>query len=416
MPGALDDLARLELEEPHRPRNPIDARNRLRPLWSEKKLLARPFVCYRSADRGVGSRGERVREEILEALERTVWRGAEAVDGRRARGDRTRQAILDAGGPDRLRGGARGPLDRPARDATSASARAACSPTSARRPTSSSRPSTPRARSSSSEVIGGSRAGLRDRAPARPDRRLARLHGAARSSAAAASSPPPRSSSTAGPGPVRDRIASMMGEWLLALEAAIQDAQDAGELPPDIDSEQLAFEINSLGHGRQLGVPALPRRGGVRPGAGGDPRAAAVRASRTRCRRSCPDVEVDEGAARRSLREQIAKLERELAALFASAYPRRGARLAGQLARRPARARTSATSRRCATSLPTASRRPAARSRARAESSRQNRERIEALVADPAQPQVAAHLERGHRRARLQVLALAARGSAWSGC
>jgi hypothetical protein len=33
---------------------------------------------------------------------------------------------------------------------------------------------------------------------------------------------------------------------------------------------------------------------------------------------------LDEVAARRSLREQIAKLERELAALFASAYPRRG--------------------------------------------------------------------------------------------
>jgi hypothetical protein len=31
----------------------------------------------------------------------------------------------------------------------------------------------------------------------------------------------------------------------------------------------------------------------------------------------------DEAAARRSLREQIAKLERELGALFASAYPRR---------------------------------------------------------------------------------------------
>ncbi|MGB2694824.1 MAG: hypothetical protein WBD55_06500 [Dehalococcoidia bacterium] len=33
---------------------------------------------------------------------------------------------------------------------------------------------------------------------------------------------------------------------------------------------------------------------------------------------------VDEAAARRSLREQIAKLERELGTLFASAYPRRG--------------------------------------------------------------------------------------------
>jgi hypothetical protein len=35
-------------------------------------------------------------------------------------------------------------------------------------------------------------------------------------------------------------------------------------------------------------------------------------------------TEVDEAAARRSLLEQIARLERELAALFVSAYPRRG--------------------------------------------------------------------------------------------
>ena len=35
-------------------------------------------------------------------------------------------------------------------------------------------------------------------------------------------------------------------------------------------------------------------------------------------------VEVDEGAARRSLRDQIARLERQLSALFGSAYPRRG--------------------------------------------------------------------------------------------
>jgi hypothetical protein len=35
-------------------------------------------------------------------------------------------------------------------------------------------------------------------------------------------------------------------------------------------------------------------------------------------------TEVDDAAARRSLRDQVAKLERDLAALFASAYPRRG--------------------------------------------------------------------------------------------
>jgi hypothetical protein len=34
--------------------------------------------------------------------------------------------------------------------------------------------------------------------------------------------------------------------------------------------------------------------------------------------------ELDEAAARRSLRDQIAKLERELAVAFSSAYPRRG--------------------------------------------------------------------------------------------
>jgi hypothetical protein len=39
---------------------------------------------------------------------------------------------------------------------------------------------------------------------------------------------------------------------------------------------------------------------------------------------SLPSTEYDEAAARGSLRDQIAKLERELAALFASAYPRRG--------------------------------------------------------------------------------------------
>jgi hypothetical protein len=39
---------------------------------------------------------------------------------------------------------------------------------------------------------------------------------------------------------------------------------------------------------------------------------------------SQPRTDLDQAAARRSLRGQIAKLERELAALFASAYPRRG--------------------------------------------------------------------------------------------
>ena len=40
--------------------------------------------------------------------------------------------------------------------------------------------------------------------------------------------------------------------------------------------------------------------------------------------RSLPPVEVDEQPARRSLRDQIAKLERELAAAFVGAFPRQG--------------------------------------------------------------------------------------------
>ena len=118
------------------------------------------------------------------------------------------------------------------------------------------------------------------------------------------------------PGPVRDGVAAMMGEWLMALEAAIQDAQDAGELAPDLDSEQLAFEIHSLGQGANwafqlYGDDAAFERA----------RAAIGRAVSEKQRLPVlPDV--DEGAARRTLRDQIAKLERELATLFASARPR----------------------------------------------------------------------------------------------
>jgi hypothetical protein len=92
---------------------------------------------------------------------------------------------------------------------------------------------------------------------------------------------------------------------------------------------------------------------------------------------------VDEAAARRSLREQIAKLERELSVLFASSYPRRGfdwrvrspggPRLLGladleqlrdELAERVEETRRSLND--------------------RAYVEQQNRNRIEALVADPA--------------------------------
>jgi AcrR family transcriptional regulator len=48
------------------------------------------------------------------------------------------------------------------------------------------------------------------------------------------------------PGPVRDRIAEIMKEWLSTLRDAIVEAQKAGHLVKGVDATQLAFEFNSL--------------------------------------------------------------------------------------------------------------------------------------------------------------------------
>ena len=48
------------------------------------------------------------------------------------------------------------------------------------------------------------------------------------------------------PGPVRDRIAEIMKEWLSTLRNLIVEAQNAGHLIKEIDATQLAFEFNSL--------------------------------------------------------------------------------------------------------------------------------------------------------------------------
>ena len=178
------------------------------------------------------------------------------------------------------------------------------------------------------------------------------------------------------PGPVRDRIASMMGEWLLALEATIQDAQAAGELAEDVDPEQLAFEINALGLGANWAHQLY------RDDAAFERARAAIGRAVSEKQRLPRLPGTDDGAARRTLRDQIAKLERELAGLFVSAYPRRevdwqvsspgGPRLLDvgdlealrdELATRVEEARHELT--------------------ARAEAEQAGRGRIEALVADP---------------------------------
>lgn len=48
------------------------------------------------------------------------------------------------------------------------------------------------------------------------------------------------------PGPVRDRIAELMREWLEALEKSFAMAKEEKHLSPKADPKQLAFEINAV--------------------------------------------------------------------------------------------------------------------------------------------------------------------------
>ena len=179
------------------------------------------------------------------------------------------------------------------------------------------------------------------------------------------------------PGPVRDRIASMMGEWLLALEAAIQDAQDAGELPAVIDSEQLAFEINSIGMGANWAFQlyrdeaAFERaREAIRQRISDPaPQKSPARRARFRSRRTSTRAPPGARCATRSPSSSASWRP-------CSPTPTRGARSSGRSARPAARAcSTSATSRRCATSSPCASRTRGARFASAAKVEDENRER-----------------------------------------
>ena len=48
------------------------------------------------------------------------------------------------------------------------------------------------------------------------------------------------------PGPVRDALASSVNTWLSAMRRAIQLAMDEGHLRPELDADQLVFEIHAL--------------------------------------------------------------------------------------------------------------------------------------------------------------------------
>ncbi len=126
-------------------------------------------------------------------------------------------------------------------------------------------------------------------------------------------------------------------------------------------------------------------------------------------------TEVDERAARRTLRAQIARLERELASAVIAAYPRLpagGARVShagprllglGELER---------------IRDDLADRLAEVREQAARQGERQAEARllIERMLLDPGALQVGAGEQRGHRRAGLQELARRSRGSASSAC
>lgn len=48
------------------------------------------------------------------------------------------------------------------------------------------------------------------------------------------------------PGPVRDLIAAILGEWMLALEGMARTAQESGHLVKGTDIKQLTFELQAL--------------------------------------------------------------------------------------------------------------------------------------------------------------------------
>ncbi|TDB73422.1 TetR/AcrR family transcriptional regulator [Micromonospora sp. KC723] len=49
------------------------------------------------------------------------------------------------------------------------------------------------------------------------------------------------------PGPVRDRLAEVFGRWTAFLERLVRETVDAGELPAGTDVPLLAYEIDALG-------------------------------------------------------------------------------------------------------------------------------------------------------------------------
>lgn len=48
------------------------------------------------------------------------------------------------------------------------------------------------------------------------------------------------------PGPVRNRVAEQLGRWNSYLEHAVEQAQDLGEIDPEVEARRVAFELNAF--------------------------------------------------------------------------------------------------------------------------------------------------------------------------
>jgi AcrR family transcriptional regulator len=48
------------------------------------------------------------------------------------------------------------------------------------------------------------------------------------------------------PGPVRDRIERMLASWLSYLEHAVEQAQESGELDPELSAREIAFQLDAF--------------------------------------------------------------------------------------------------------------------------------------------------------------------------
>ena len=55
------------------------------------------------------------------------------------------------------------------------------------------------------------------------------------------------------PGPVRDSVLEKKAYWSYSIQRAVREAQEAGEIDPEVDPEQLAWELDSLLGGANSG-------------------------------------------------------------------------------------------------------------------------------------------------------------------